>query len=768
MTTKYSKNGHYRRVFELKGHDGGVFALEVGVDSRYLASAGASGLKVWDLATGVEVKTPMWGAHRGACKVVKWIRPEDNSKDFLVCGTSKGILCGWELSGEGKNIRFVERFAVHLKGPTPLEITAWAFDAPSSRLAASTRAGLVALFRFRSERMDRTMLFPYMRVHLGEEGDKVVPISMAFGQMSGNERILDVFSLYGGDVLSVEDNNVVGEWSTGGLINIKSTADPMTRLLTLQELSELLSISTEDTFAGSFQVEPFVKELVKILGGTGKDAEEDGDGGDDGQDGPDEDAALAAALAMSGGYQGDDNLEAQVLTKLIGFSYIDLAEQTLSTMEKISEEFPTSIVRDNGLTALLNYLDFFSIAVQRTALQAAANCCRNISPEYSGQIKQVWPIIRNCLSYSDQRLVEFACLCVIRVIDAYHRSSIENLEALVDTELIRAVNQLLLPAGAPLVAANTPRITIALFEADIVDITYQILTGVLPPAGTAASEQGDAIGGQGLGGGLADMTVMDNLAHRPKDQVEETLSLISELMPPLPKDGVFDHKAYTEKALARLVKAKAKAERAAARQATQAMLAAALLIPAPAESSASAAASADDTASAETAVAEPDEATVAPSAPDRLDLLRSKPDVVGRFMELMVPILIDVYAASVTSSIRIKTLTALLKAVSFLDADGLKRVLTFVPVASFASSILSSKDHPTLVIGALQLVDLLLGKVPSSYKLAFRREGVFHEIDTISTRALVAIKPKEKEKDAKDKEASESPAPSDTPDIPPP
>ncbi|KAF7309015.1 Ubiquitin-protein ligase [Mycena kentingensis (nom. inval.)] len=594
------------------------------------------------------------------------------------------------------------------------------------------------------------------------------------------------------------------------LNNIKSTADPTTRLLTLQELSELLSISTEDTLAGSFQVEPFVKELVKILGGTGKDAEEDGDGGDDGQEEPDEDAALAAALAMSGGYQGDDNLEAQVLacrclanlmealpgvahtvvyqgaipvlcSKLIEISYIDLAEQTLSTMEKISEEFPTSIVRDNGLTALLNYLDFFSIAVQRTALQAAANCCRNISPEYSGQIKQVWPIIRNCLSYSDQRLVEFACLCVIRVIDAYHRSSIENLETLVDTELIRAVNQLLLPAGAPLVAANTytllvraiataarasPRITIALLEADIVDITYQILTGVLPPAGTAASEQGDAIGGQGLGGGLADMTVMDNLAHRPKDQIEETLSLISELMPPLPKDGVFDHKAYTEKALARLVKAKAKAERAAARQATQATLAAALLIPAPAESSASAAASADDTASAETAVAEPDEATVAPSAPDRLDLLRSKPDVVGRFMELMVPILIDVYAASVTSSIRIKTLTALLKAVSFLDADGLKRVLTFVPVASFASSILSSKDHPTLVIGALQLVDLLLAKVPSSYKPAFRREGVFHEIDTISTRTLVAIKPKEK--DTKDKESSESPAPSDTPDIPPP
>jgi len=142
------------------------------------------------------------------------------------------------------------------------------------------------------------------------------------------------------------------------LNNIKATADPTTRLVTLQELSELLSISTEDTLAGSFQVEQFVRELVKILGGRGADDDEDED-----DEGPerDEDAALAAALALSSGgaYQGDENLEAQVLacrclanlmealpgvahtvvyhgaipvlcSKLIEISYIDLAEQTLS------------------------------------------------------------------------------------------------------------------------------------------------------------------------------------------------------------------------------------------------------------------------------------------------------------------------------------------------------------------------------------------------------------------------------------------------------
>lgn len=68
-----------------------------------------------------------------------------------------------------------------------------------------------------------------------------------------------------------------------------------------------------------------------------------------------------------------------------------------------------------------------------------------------------------------------------------------------------------------------------------------------------------------------------------------------------------------------------------------------------------------------------------------------------------------------------------------------------VPVASFASSILSSKDHPSLIIGALQLVDLLLQKLPSEYRPALRREGVFHEIEVSASRTLSTTKPKDKD-----------------------
>ena len=94
-------------------------------------------------------------------------------------------------------------------------------------------------------------------------------------------------------------------------------------------------------------------------------------------------------------------------------------------------------------------------------------------------IRGVWHLIRNCPGHSDQRLVEFACLCVIHVINSYYRSYPENLEILVDAELITAVH--VLPRWcSPFVAANTftqllralatsarasPNITIVLLEA---------------------------------------------------------------------------------------------------------------------------------------------------------------------------------------------------------------------------------------------------------------------------------------------------------------
>jgi E3 ubiquitin-protein ligase TRIP12 len=188
-----------------------------------------------------------------------------------------------------------------------------------------------------------------------DEDQEGEPNSSGLGQSSLDDSA--VSALFGADFRALGSYMLSLSTRLKSILNnIKASASPTIRLMALQELSEILSMSTEDTLAGYFQVDSFVEELVRIMGGKGV-------GGDDDDEIPndDEDASLAAALALSTGgvFQGDDNLEAQVLacrclanlmealpgcahtvvyhgavpvlcSKLIDIQYIDLAEQTLS------------------------------------------------------------------------------------------------------------------------------------------------------------------------------------------------------------------------------------------------------------------------------------------------------------------------------------------------------------------------------------------------------------------------------------------------------
>lgn len=63
-------------------------------------------------------------------------------------------------------------------------------------------------------------------------------------------------------------------------------------------------------------------------------------------------------------------------------------------------------------------------------------------------------------------------------------------------------------------------------------------------------------------------------------------------------------------------------------------------------------------------------------------------------------------------------------------------------MASFLAAMLSSRDQTSLVTSALQLVELLLVKMPDAYQYHFRREGVMHEIEQIAAIPLRSPKSK--------------------------
>jgi E3 ubiquitin-protein ligase TRIP12 len=221
------------------------------------------------------------------------------------------------------------------------------------------------------------------------------------------------------------------------------------------------------------------------------------------------------------------------------------------TLEKISEEVPSSIVREGGLSALLTYLDFFSFHVQRTAVTAAANCCRSLTLDSFSFVSEAIPIFNNILTFPDQRVVEQGCLAIVRIVDSY-RHYPDKLEQLLTTDLLRAIKALLNPDSTTVgpstytqslkmlttAAKASPAVAINLVELGIASTLYHLLTGVSPAEWK--SDEGKQVLEKDTTA-EDDLLVMQNLVQRPKEQVQETLSLVCELLPPLPKGAFSFH-----------------------------------------------------------------------------------------------------------------------------------------------------------------------------------------------------------------------------------
>jgi E3 ubiquitin-protein ligase TRIP12 len=477
-----------------------------------------------------------------------------------------------------------------------------------------------------------------------------------------------------------------------GILDQLKSQDMSMQLIALQELSEVLLISTEDNLAGHFSPDAYVKELVKLMQPNDFTGEENPE------------VMLLACRCLANLMEALPASTANIVyggavpvlcSKLLEIGFIDLAEQSLSTLEKISVEFPSSIVREGGLTACLTYLDFFATSTQRTAVTTAANCCRNIPEDSFPTVRDVMPVLVNILSNNnDQKVVEQSCICVSRIVQSFrHQES--KLEELVSTDLLKAILRLLLPGTTNLIgpsihtmflqvlaytAKASPALSAELLKMNVVDTLYQILTGVSPPSGT-----------EDVATKIDSVVIMQALIHRPKDQVYETLNVICELLPDLPKDGLL----YL-----------------------------------------------DDLLDAGYPGNEPQplsSKTKQTANEKRVELLEDCKPQLKRFAVILLPTLTDAYSSTVNLSVRQKVLTAQLKMLSNLDTDILEEALRSVPYASYLASIFSQQDHPNLVTYALQAAELLLKRLESIYRYQFYREGVISEISHLANRPPKAV-----------------------------
>ncbi|PWY83725.1 hypothetical protein BO94DRAFT_113351 [Aspergillus sclerotioniger CBS 115572] len=471
------------------------------------------------------------------------------------------------------------------------------------------------------------------------------------------------------------------------LCNLRMKDDPSIQLIALQELSDLLLVSNEDNLSGQFSPDPYVKELVALMQPS-----------DFGEENPE--IMLLACRCLANLMEALRGSVANVVyggavpvlcQKLLDIQFIDLAEQALSTLAKISVDFPASIVREGGLTACLTYLDFFPTSTQRTAVTTAANCCRNLPHDSFPVVRDVMPTLLNVLASNDPKVVEQGCLCVSRIVESFKHKP-DKLEELIEPAMLKAVLRLLLPGTTNLIgphihtqflrvlaitSKDSPRLSVELLKMDVVDTLYQILTGVSPPANlddTAVK--------------MDSVLVMQALIHRPREQVFETLNVICELLP----GATSRHLPQADGLLGFPI------EGDAAR--------------------------------------EPKSPKAKESAEKRRSLLLGCKVELKRFAMILLPTLTDAYSSTVNLEVRQKVLTAQLKMLHNLDASLVEDALRTVPYASFLAAILSQKDHPSLVSSALRCAEILFQRLEHVYRHQFHREGVISEIFKLAEAPL--------------------------------
>ncbi|KAK8233875.1 thyroid hormone receptor interactor 12 [Phyllosticta capitalensis] len=505
------------------------------------------------------------------------------------------------------------------------------------------------------------------------------------------------------------------------LENLRQKDNPMVQVEALGTLNNILLVTPGEDLAGHFQPDQFVRELVTLM--------QPNEFALDGQESVEQITLACQCIAnmvdnlpattANVVYGGAVPVLCQKLKSLNtpeGFFYIDAAEHALSALKTISEEFPASIVREDGLEACLNHLDFFPMATQRTAVTTAANCCRNIPEDCFEKVKAgpriteematpgVMPKILEVLNSSDQRVVEQGCYCITRIVESFRYQG-DKLEELVSEDLLQAIQRLLLPGTMNLIGPNihtlllralaiiareSPRRSVELFKMKVVDTLYQLLTGVSPPTGT-----------EDIATKIDSVVIMQALIHRPRDQIFETLNVVCELLPDVQREGL----TYLDDIM-------------------------------------------DAGYPGDEYMSMSRRSRKTPNL-KRVEMLEECKDELRRFAVILLPTLTDAYSSTVNLSVRQKVLTAQLKMLSNLDEETLKEALRAVPYASLLASILSEKDHPNLVTYALQAAELLLKRLGSIYWYQFHREGVISEISNLGSRPVKSVDDKEKPKPTK-------------------
>ncbi|RZF46922.1 hypothetical protein LSTR_LSTR013234 [Laodelphax striatellus] len=538
------------------------------------------------------------------------------------------------------------------------------------------------------------------------------------------------------------------------LQGLQATGDEGQQLQAVIEMCQMLVMGNEDTLAG-FPVKQVVPALITLLAMDHNF-----------------DMMNHACRALTYMMEALPRSSAVVLDavpvfleKLQVIQCMDVAEQSLTALEMLSRRHSKAILQARGVSACLTFLDFFSIIAQRAALGITSNCCQNLHADEFHLVSESLPLLASRLTQQDKKSVESVCLAFSRLVDSFQNDS-AKLQEIASNKLLTNLQQLLV-VSPPLIStgtfitvlrmlsvmcANCPDLSMALLKQNISETLSYLLTGLTTGTGIPNEE-------------------VELVARSPQELYEIT-SLIGELMPRLPQDGIFAVDSLLERSGgggggvppagstlssdavcwqwrddrglwhsyspidSRIIEAAHVAgedemslstlnrtytvdfhsmqqinedtgtSRPVQRRVT----------PPPA------------TASSPPAATAPIDAT---TNNNRLHVDSEMNDVAASFIRSLFSVLYEVYSSSAGPAVRCKCLRALLLMVYYASPELLQEVLKTQTVSSHLAGMMASQEL-RIVVGALQMAEILMQKLPNVFAVHFTREGVMHQIKQLA------------------------------------
>ncbi|XP_058825436.1 E3 ubiquitin-protein ligase TRIP12 [Topomyia yanbarensis] len=481
------------------------------------------------------------------------------------------------------------------------------------------------------------------------------------------------------------------------------------------------------------------------------------------------------------------------LEKLQVIQCMDVAEQSLTALEILSRRHNKSILQANGVSACLTYLDFFSINAQRAALAITANCCLNLHSEEFHFVKESLPLLARLLSQHDKKSVESICTAFYRLVDSFQHDP-TVLQEIASMELLKNCQQLLVVTPSVLnsgtftnvvrmlsvMCANCPDLAITLLKNDIASTLLYLLTGsaepvtadveLVPRSPSELYEITCLIGELMPRLPTDGIFAVDSLLERTQANVQDAVqwqwkddrgvwrpySSIDSRMIEAAHLNTDDEislstlgRTYTidfhsmqqineDTGTTRAVQRKINHTLLSQQQGTMIITAGPMATVASVTSNetgesgsvATALVNASGTGCVNLATRPPNATRDA-----RIACLKEERGLAAEFIKNLFSVLYEVYSSSAGPSVRYKCLRALLRMVYFANGDLLREVLKNQLVSSHIAGMMASNDL-RIVVGALQMAEILMQKLPEVFGMHFRREGVMHQINQLTDPSI--------------------------------